>query len=214
MTFNPGRLFPTLSCAEISCAGSSCFDDDSCSMLAERGAEDPPVYRPSRLVDFELEMGFFVGPGNKLGDPIPVAQADDHIFGMVLLNDWSARDIQKWEYVPLGPFLGKNFGSTISPWVVTMDALAPFAVDNPVQEPKPLEYLRHDDKYSFDINLQVQIHREWCTPPERGSWARWQRSGAAGLGAAGVFAVTAWPEHCSPARPVLPAQRRARRRAS
>lgn len=126
--------------------------------------EDPPVYRPSRLIDFELEMAFFVGPGNKLGDPIPVANADDHIFGMVLLNDWSARDIQKWEYVPLGPFLGKNFGSTISPWVVTMDALAPFAVDNPVQEPTPLGYLRHDDKYSFDINLEVQIQPEGAEP--------------------------------------------------
>ena len=122
--------------------------------------ETPPTYGASRLVDFELEMGFFVGPGNKLGEPIPVASAHEHIFGMVLLNDWSARDIQKWEYVPLGPFLGKNFGSSISPWVVTMDALAPFAVDNPVQEPACLPYLKHDDKYSFDINLSVDIARE------------------------------------------------------
>ncbi|MBD3873075.1 MAG: fumarylacetoacetase, partial [Acidobacteria bacterium] len=83
---------------------------------------DSPSYGPSRLMDFELEMGFFVGPGNALGEPIPIDQALEHIFGMVLVNDWSARDIQKWEYVPLGPFLGKNFGTSISPWVVTMEA--------------------------------------------------------------------------------------------
>jgi fumarylacetoacetase len=123
-----------------------------------RPAEDkPPVFGPCKLMDFELEMAFFTGPGNKLGEPIPISQAQDHIFGMVLMNDWSARDIQKWEYVPLGPFLGKNFGTTISPWVVTMDALQPFACPNPVQDPKPLPYLLHDDPYSFDINLSVGI---------------------------------------------------------
>ncbi len=84
-------------------------------------------------MDFELEMAFFVGPGNQLGRPISVQTAQDHIFGVVLMNDWSARDIQKWEYVPLGPFLAKNMGTHISPWVVTMDALMPFVIDNPVQ---------------------------------------------------------------------------------
>uniref|UniRef100_A0A8D0PFU9 Fumarylacetoacetase n=1 Tax=Sus scrofa TaxID=9823 RepID=A0A8D0PFU9_PIG len=93
----------------------------------------PPVYGACKLLDMELEMAFFVGPGNKLGEPIPISKAHEHIFGMVLMNDWSARDIQKWEYVPLGPFLGKSFGTTISPWVVPMDALMPFAVPNPEQ---------------------------------------------------------------------------------
>ena len=95
--------------------------------------EKPPVFGPCKLMDFELEMAFFVGPGNELGHPIRVQDAHEHIFGVVLMNDWSARDIQKWEYVPLGPFLAKNLGSTISPWVVTMDALMPFVQDNPVQ---------------------------------------------------------------------------------
>ena len=119
--------------------------------------DKPPVFGPCRLLDFELEMAFFVGPGNPLGEPIPVAKAHEHIFGMVLMNDWSARDIQKWEYVPLGPFLGKSFSTTVSPWVVTMDALQPFVQANPVQDPKPLPYLVHDDPYSFDINLSVGI---------------------------------------------------------
>ncbi|XP_045141626.1 fumarylacetoacetase [Echinops telfairi] len=93
----------------------------------------PPVFGACKLLDIELEMAFFVGPGNKYGEPIPISRAHEHVFGMVLMNDWSARDIQKWEYVPLGPFLGKSFGTTISPWVVPMDALMPFAVPNPVQ---------------------------------------------------------------------------------
>uniref|UniRef100_A0A8C9WEV4 Fumarylacetoacetase n=1 Tax=Scleropages formosus TaxID=113540 RepID=A0A8C9WEV4_SCLFO len=108
-------------------------------------------------LDFELEMAFFVGPGNKLGEPIPIEKAHEHIFGMVLMNDWSARDIQAWEYVPLGPFLGKNFGTTISPWVVPMEALLPFTVPNEVQDPEPLPYLRHSDTYTFDINLFVSL---------------------------------------------------------
>ncbi|XP_017534502.3 fumarylacetoacetase isoform X2 [Manis javanica] len=120
----------------------------------------PPVYGASRLLDIELEMGFFVGPGNKLGEPIPISKAHEHIFGMVLMNDWSARDIQKWEYVPLGPFLGKSLGTTISPWVVPMDALMPFAVPNPKQDPPPLPYLRHDQPYTFDINLSVALKGE------------------------------------------------------
>ncbi|KAK2522151.1 Fah [Columba guinea] len=95
--------------------------------------DKPPVFGACKRLDIELEMAFFVGPGNKYGEPIPISRAQEHIFGMVLMNDWSARDIQKWEYVPLGPFLGKSFGTTISPWVVTMEALMPFVLPNPVQ---------------------------------------------------------------------------------
>lgn len=122
--------------------------------------DEPPTFGPCRLMDFELEMAFFVGPGNQLGDPISIENAHEHIFGMVLMNDWSARDIQKWEYVPLGPFLAKNMGTTISPWVVTMEALSPFAVDNYVQDPEPFPYLKHDDKYTYDIQLEVGIKPE------------------------------------------------------
>lgn len=118
----------------------------------------PPVYGPSRLLDYELEVAFFVGSGNELGKPIRVDQAQDHIFGIVLMNDWSARDIQKWEYVPLGPFLAKNFATTISPWVVTLEALEPFKVENPVQDnPMPLPYLRHSDPFTFNMELFVDI---------------------------------------------------------
>ncbi len=116
-----------------------------------------PIYAPCQKVDFELETGFFVGTGNRQGEPIPIDRAEDHIFGMVLLNDWSARDIQKWEYVPLGPFLGKNFCTTISPWVVTMEALAPFRVAPPPQEPEPLSYLRSSTPASYDIQLEVSL---------------------------------------------------------
>ncbi|PIK49163.1 hypothetical protein BSL78_13944 [Apostichopus japonicus] len=123
-------------------------------------ADDPPSLGACKLFDFELEMGFFVGPGNNLGDPIKINKAQDHIFGMVLMNDWSARDIQKWEYVPLGPFLGKNFGTTISPWVVTMDALEQFAIPNCKQDPPAQPYLHHDDPYTFDIKLLVAIKAE------------------------------------------------------
>jgi fumarylacetoacetase len=119
--------------------------------------DKPPVFGPCKLLDIELEMAYFIGPGNTHGQPITTSEASNHIFGMVLMNDWSARDIQKWEYVPLGPFLAKNFGTTISPWVVTMDALKPFACPNPVQDPKPFDYLTHDDNYSFDINLEVGL---------------------------------------------------------
>ena len=119
---------------------------------------DRPVFGPSRLMDFELEMGFFVGPGNPLGEPIPISRAADHIFGMVLVNDWSARDIQGWEYVPLGPFLSKNFATSISPWVVTMDALEPFRCAGPAQdEPEPLEYLKTPDDRAYDIHLEVLL---------------------------------------------------------
>jgi len=121
---------------------------------------EPPVFDKCKLLDFELETAFFVGTANQLGDSVPIENAQDHIFGMVLMNDWSARDIQKWEYVPLGPFLAKNFGTTISPWVVTMEALEPFKVANYPQDPTPLPYLAHDDDYNFDINLNVAIKPE------------------------------------------------------
>lgn len=118
---------------------------------------DQPVFGPSKLLDFELEMGFITTDANKLGKSIAIEEAEEYIFGMVLLNDWSARDIQKWEYVPLGPFLAKNFASTISPWIVTMDALTPFKVESPKQDPKPLAYLQQEGKNSFDIKLQAAI---------------------------------------------------------
>ncbi len=116
-----------------------------------------PTFGPSRALDFELEMGFFVGPGNALGEPIPIGRAAEHIFGMVLVNDWSARDIQKWEYVPLGPFLAKNFCTSISPWVVTLEALEPFRAAGPVQQPQPLPYLRSAGDWAFDIQLEVRL---------------------------------------------------------
>ena len=118
---------------------------------------EPPVFGPSRLLDFELEMAFVVGRDTQLGTSVSIADAEDYIFGMLLFNDWSARDIQKWEYVPLGPFLGKSFASTISPWVVTMDALEPFRVEGPEQAPRPLPYLQYEGSGSFDIQLEVEI---------------------------------------------------------
>src|SRR5262249_60061295 len=112
-------------------------------------------------------MGFFIGPGNPLGQPIPIERAEEHIFGMVLVNDWTARDIQKWEYVPLGPFLAKNFGTSISPWVVTMDALQPFRTAGPAQEPKPLDYLRTQGEWAYDIHLEVWLQGEKVERAER-----------------------------------------------
>lgn len=122
--------------------------------------ETTPVFGPSRLVDFELETAFITTDANLMGEPIPVEEAEEHIFGMVLFNDWSARDIQKWEYVPLGPFLAKNFASSISPWIVTMDALEPFRTKGPEQSPEPLSYLKQKGEKAFDINLEVLIKPE------------------------------------------------------
>jgi len=122
--------------------------------------EENPVFGPSKLLDFELEMGFFIGPGNSLGEAIPVDKTYDHIFGMVLVNDWSARDIQTWEYQPLGPFLAKNFATSISPWIVTMEALEPFRVKGPEQDPKPMEYLASKGDWAYDINLDVFLKSE------------------------------------------------------
>ncbi len=120
-----------------------------------------PEFHASSQLDFELEMAFVIGKENRLGQPVSLADAENHIFGMVLFNDWSARDIQKWEYVPLGPFLGKSFASSISPWIVTMEALDPFRVKGPVQEPQVLPYLQFQGPYNFDIGLKVSL-----TPPE------------------------------------------------
>ncbi len=118
---------------------------------------DQPVFGPSVLMDFELEMAFVTGQGKELGESISTAEADDYIFGMCIFNDWSARDIQKWEYVPLGPFLAKNFASSISPWIVTLDALEPFRVPGEKQDPKVLPYLAFEGNKNIDINLEVQL---------------------------------------------------------
>ncbi len=116
-----------------------------------------PVYGPTRQLDMELEMGFITYAGNALGDRITTAEAEERIFGLVLFNDWSARDIQAWEYVPLGPFLGKNFGSSMSPWVVTLDALEPFRIASPAQDPPVLPYLQQSGPHHFDIALEAAI---------------------------------------------------------
>ena len=126
-----------------------------------------PKFGPSQAVDFELEMGCFIGQGNLLGKPVAVDRAAEHVFGMVLVNDWSARDIQKWEYVPLGPFLAKSFGTSISPWVVTLEALAPFRVAGPVQDPSPLPYLQSPGHESHDIQLEVTLQDAAMGAPER-----------------------------------------------
>jgi fumarylacetoacetase len=129
-------------------------------------AENPPVFIPCKNLDYEMELGFFVGKGNELGQPIDIKDAEDHIFGVCLVNDWSARDIQAWEYQPLGPFLSKSFATTISPYVVTMEALAPFrtpAFERDADDPKPLEYLSDENNKRFgglDINLEVYIQTE------------------------------------------------------
>ena len=118
---------------------------------------EKPIFGPSKLLDFELETAFVIGKATQQGDVIPVQQAREYIFGMLLFNDWSARDIQTWEYQPLGPFLAKNFASTISPWIVTMDALAPFYIDAPPQNPEPLPYLRQKPLQNLDIQLEVYL---------------------------------------------------------
>lgn len=126
--------------------------------------KEDPVLARSQLMDFELEVAFFVGgPPTKIGERVSIDEAEEHIFGFVLMNDWSARDIQKWEYFPLGPFLSKNMGTTISPWVVTLEALEPFKMDNFPQKPTPLPYLRHNDRFNFDINLSVDLKTDKST---------------------------------------------------
>ncbi|MGH9949776.1 MAG: fumarylacetoacetase, partial [Pyrinomonadaceae bacterium] len=129
-------------------------------------AEKPPVFMPCKNLDYEMEVGFFVGQGNELGSSIPIADAEKHIFGLCLVNDWSARDIQAWEYQPLGPFLAKNFATTISPFVVTMEALAPFrtkAFERDPDDPQPLDYLAAEQNQKFggiDVNLEVYIETQ------------------------------------------------------
>jgi fumarylacetoacetase len=116
-----------------------------------------PVFGPSRSLDYELEMACLIGPPNVLGESVPIDHAADHIFGFVLMNDWSARDIQAWEYQPLGPFLAKNFCTSISPWVVTLEALEPFRKPLPRQDPEPLPYLRDKNDFTFDIHLEAHL---------------------------------------------------------
>ncbi len=122
--------------------------------------DETPTFGPSRRLDIELEVGFVTGMGNVMGTPIPIERAREHIFGLVLVNDWSARDIQAWEYQPLGPFLGKSFATTISPWVVTLDALEPFRTGGPVQDPQPLDYLRTSHAWAYDIALSVEMQTQ------------------------------------------------------
>jgi fumarylacetoacetase len=130
-------------------------------------ADPAPTFGPSRSLDFELEVAAFVGPGNELGRPVPLGEADEHLFGLVLLNDWSARDVQAWEYVPLGPFLAKNFATSISPWVVPLEALAPFRTAGPVQDPEPLPYLRSTGERTYDIHLEVTLQSGRMAEPQR-----------------------------------------------
>jgi fumarylacetoacetase len=121
---------------------------------------DAPVFRPSRRLDIELELGFVIGAGSELGRPVPPSRFRDHVFGVVLVNDWSARDIQAWEYQPLGPFLGKSFATSIGAWVTPLDALEPFRVAGPEQEPPPLPYLAPDGPWNLDVELEVALNGE------------------------------------------------------
>ncbi|TFD99546.1 fumarylacetoacetase [Jeotgalibacillus sp. R-1-5s-1] len=116
-----------------------------------------PIFGPTRQLDLELEMGWFIGPGNDQGKPVAMKDAEDQIFGLVLVNDWSARDIQAWEYQPLGPFLAKSFATSVSPWVIPLEALEPFRTEGPVQDPEPLPYLQKTGAQSFDIKLEVYM---------------------------------------------------------
>lgn len=122
---------------------------------------EPPTFGPTRQLDYELELGLFVGPGNRLGEPVPIERAEEQIFGVALVNDWSARDIQAWEYQPLGPFLAKSFATTVGAWVVTLEALEPFRVAGPTQDnPAPLPYLRQQGPGNFDITLEARLNGE------------------------------------------------------
>jgi fumarylacetoacetase len=128
----------------------------------QRKAPDAPAptFGPSQMLDIELEMAFVTGPGNKMGESIPADKVRDHVYGYVLLNDWSARDIQAWEYVPLGPFLAKSFATSISPWLVSLEALEPYRVANRVLDPEPLPHLRVSENYAYDISLEILIQTE------------------------------------------------------
>jgi fumarylacetoacetase len=138
-----------------------------CGEIAENPA-GPPVFGPSRRLDYEVEIGAFLGPGNDMGSPIPAPQACEHVLGVCLLNDWSARDIQTWEYQPLGPFLAKNFATSISPWVVTMEALAPFRrapEPRPVGDPQPLPHLKTGGKEALGITVELWLRSARMTEP-------------------------------------------------
>ena len=124
-----------------------------------------PIFGASKSLDYELEMAFLIGPGNSLGEAVPIGNATDHIFGLVLMNDWSARDVQAWEYQPLGPFLAKNFCTSISPWVVTLEALEPFRKPLPRQDPEPLPYLRAKNDFTFDIQLEARLQTSSMKTP-------------------------------------------------
>jgi fumarylacetoacetase len=124
-----------------------------------------PTFGPTKSLDYELEMAFLIGPGNSLGEAVPIGRATDHIFGLLLMNDWSARDIQAWEYQPLGPFLAKNFATSISPWVVTLEALEAFRKPLPRQDPRPLAYLRAKDDFTFDIQLEARLQTSSMKAP-------------------------------------------------
>jgi fumarylacetoacetase len=117
-----------------------------------------PRFGPTERLDIELELGFVTGPGNGLGSSIPADAFREHVFGFVLVNDWSARDIQRWEYVPLGPFLGKSFATSISPWIVPLEALEPYRAAARAQDPEPLPYLRTDEDWALDIDLEVELN--------------------------------------------------------
>jgi fumarylacetoacetase len=135
-------------------------------------ASDSPVFGPTRLLDYELELGFYIGPGNELGAPIPIVRAADHIFGCCIVNDWSARDVQKWEYQPLGPFLAKSFMTTVSPWVVTREALEPFrigAFPRPGGDPEPLDYLSsEEDRTRGGIDVVLEVYLSTAAMREKG----------------------------------------------
>lgn len=131
-------------------------------------AAAPPAFGPSKRLDYEMELGAFIGRGNELGEPVPVADALEHVFGLCILNDWSARDLQTWEYQPLGPFLAKNFATTISPWVVTLDALEPYRITappRPADDPQPLPHLA--DANAFDITVEVWLRSAAMGAPVR-----------------------------------------------
>jgi fumarylacetoacetase len=121
---------------------------------------DVPVFRPSQRLDVELELGFVVGAASELGEPVPASRFGDHVFGVVLVNDWSARDVQAWEYQPLGPFLGKSFATSIGAWVTPLDAIEPFRVAGPEQEPPPLPYLARDEPWNLDVQLEIELNGE------------------------------------------------------
>lgn len=126
--------------------------------------EDQPVFGPTQALDYELEIAFVIGKNSTLGEPIPIEKAEEYIFGFLLFNDWSARDIQSWEYVPLGPFLSKNFMSSASPWIVTTEALAPFKTKGPIQEVKVLPYLQYEGDHNYDIELEISLEPEGGSP--------------------------------------------------